>query len=112
MEFFLTIELYKFYTQKSSEELVKLDLEYKANIKNVDLLTLLFMKDLSVASGTELEGVLKMPTREFELELYSPEITYAESDLNQVNLSVKSTSNESEIDLTVLQYEYETVDID
>lgn len=103
---------YKFYTAASTEELAELDLEYKANIKNVDLLTLLFVKDLSVAPGTELEGVLKMPSKEFELELYSPEITYAESDLNQVNLSVKSTSNESELDLTVLQYEYETVDID
>lgn len=103
---------YKFYTPESAEELAELDLDYKVSVKNVDLLTLLFVEGLSVASGTKLEGMLKMPSKKFELDLYSPEITYASSNLSQVNLSFRSTSHESDVDLTVGKYEYETVDID
>ena len=103
---------FKFYTPGSQTKLIDLDLEYNARIKNVDLLALLFVKDLYVAPETELEGFLKMPAKDFKLNLESPEIEYAESDFNDINLNINSVSDTSEIELIVKHYEYNSVVID
>jgi hypothetical protein len=104
--------LFKFYTPKAQEELADLDLEYNVQLKNVDLLTLLFVKELSVAPGTKMEGFLKMPSQDFKLDLYSSEIKYAESELNDLSMNVNSVSDTSEIDLIVKHYTNENVVID
>jgi len=108
----ITGSFFKFYSPEVKTDLATLDLEYKAQIKNVDLLTLLFVKELTVAPGTEINGYLKMPSQEFKMDLYSPEIKYSESDLYDLRLSVDKVSDSGEIDLVVKHYEYENVVID
>jgi len=105
----ITGSFFKFYSPEVKTDLATLDLEYKAQIKNVDLLTLLFVKELTVAPGTEINGYLRMPSQEFKMDLYSPEIKYSESDLYDLRLSVDKVSDSGEIDLVVKHYEYENV---
>lgn len=103
---------FKFYSPELEKELSPLDFDYTISLKNTDLLTLLFVEDLEVESGTELNGYLRMPSEQFQLELTSPEIKYAESKFDQLSLILKNDLDSSEVDLKVGRFDYDNVVID
>lgn len=101
-----------FYSSDLDSAKFNLDLKYSATIKNSDLLTQLFVPELSIDYGTTLNGDIKMPQEQLNLQIYSPGVNYKKANLKEVNLIALSNADIDEILFDADRFTYGNVTMD